>query len=32
VRKVSEMSAAELEAIGNSEMDDRHNPLDAELT
>jgi hypothetical protein len=32
VRKVSEMSAAELEAIGNSEMDARHNPLDADLT
>jgi hypothetical protein len=31
VRAVSEMSAAELEAIGNSEMDARHNHLDAEL-
>jgi len=32
VRKVTEMSPAELEAIGNTEMDARHNHLDAELT
>jgi len=31
VRKVSEMSAAELEAIANTEMDPRHNHLNAEL-
>ncbi len=31
VRKVDEMSAAELEAIANTEMDPRHNHLDAEL-
>jgi len=31
VRKVSDMSAAELEAIGNIEMDACHNHLDAEL-
>jgi hypothetical protein len=31
VRKVSAMSAAELEAIGESEMDARHDHLDAEL-
>jgi dihydrodipicolinate synthase/N-acetylneuraminate lyase len=31
VRKVTEMSAEELEAIGNTEMDARHNYLDAEL-
>lgn len=30
-RKVSEMTAAELEAIGKVEMDARHNHLDAEL-
>jgi prevent-host-death family protein len=30
-RKVTEMSAAELEALGNTEMDARHNYLDAEL-
>ena len=32
VRKVTEMSAAELEAIGKTEMDPRHNHLDDELT
>jgi hypothetical protein len=32
VRKITEMSPAELEAIGNTEMDARHNHLDAELT
>jgi hypothetical protein len=30
-REVSDMSPAELEAIGNTEMDARHNHLDAEL-
>jgi len=31
VRRVSEMSDAELDAIGNTAMDPRHNHLDAEL-
>jgi dihydrodipicolinate synthase/N-acetylneuraminate lyase len=31
VRKVTEMSADELEAIGNTEMDARHDHLNAEL-
>jgi prevent-host-death family protein len=31
VRKTEELSAAELEAIANTEMDPRHNHLDAEL-
>jgi prevent-host-death family protein len=31
VRKVAEMSAAELELIARSEMDPRHNNLDDEL-
>jgi prevent-host-death family protein len=31
VRKVRDMSAAELEAIANTEMDPRHNHLNAEL-
>ena len=30
-RKVSEMSAAELEAIANTEMDPRHDHLNTEL-
>ncbi len=30
-RKVSEMSVAELEAIANTEMDPRHDHLNAEL-
>ena len=31
VRKTEELSAAELEAIANTEMDARHNHLDTEL-
>jgi uncharacterized protein YfkK (UPF0435 family) len=31
VRKTEDLSAAELEAIANTEMDPRHNHLDAEL-
>jgi prevent-host-death family protein len=32
VRKTEDLSAAELEAIANTEMDPRHDYLDAELT
>lgn len=32
VRKTEDLSAAELEAIASTEMDPRHNHLDAELT
>ena len=32
VRKTEDLSPAELEAIANTEMDPRHNHLDAELT
>jgi prevent-host-death family protein len=32
VRQTEDLSAAELEAIANTEMDPRHNHLDAELT
>jgi hypothetical protein len=32
VRKITDMSPEELEMIGNTEMDARHNHLDAELT
>lgn len=31
-RKIEDLSAAELEAIANTEMDPCHNHLDAELT
>ena len=32
VRKTEDLSAADLKAIANTEMDRRHNHLDAELT